>query len=248
MLPVCRPNRGSYVVGYCTKDVDSAEVTYFSGGKMFNVIGAKGTWQLKDIKAVGMDTTADFIQFLDSEAADTYLSATCADDTYAEKFRGWWDGDDVGGTRVDEEEFDNGTAFLGAFTSGNTITFTYAGEVQGSEGATITIPEDCTYAFICNPLPVDVQLGDLTCDGMDTTADFLQFLDTEYADTYLSVTFADSTYAAKFQGWWDGDDVGGTRVDDQPLLAGEGILGAFTSGQELELVFPDPLTVKHDAE
>ena len=215
---------------------------------MFNVLGANGTWQLKDVKAEGMDITGDIIQFLDSDAADTYLSATRAGSDYAAKYQGWWDPDDVGGTSLEEEEFDNGTAFLGAFTSGNTITFTYAGEVQGSEGATITIPEDCSYAFICNPLPVDVQLCDITCDGMDITGDIFQFLDTEYADTYLSATYAGSDYPAKYQGWWDPDDVGGTSVNDQPLLAGEGILGAFTSGLELDLVFPDPLTVKHDAE
>ena len=223
-----------------TGDGDQLMESY-SGGPVFKAVGTTGnTYTLNDFTTTGMDTSGDCIQFLDPDTTETYLSATYADaSNYAAGWVGWWDADDVGSTRLDGEEADEFpacTAFLGLFTSGEDITFQFAGEV---EKGTKEVSMSTESPFICNPHPVDYTLGEVVAEGMDTSGDCFQFLDPFTTDTYLSVTYAnEADYGSSWAGWWDADDVGGTRVDDTELPAGQGLLGLLTSGNEVTVTFP----------
>ena len=212
----------------------------YSGGPVFKAVGSTGnTYTLKDFTVNGMDVSADGIQFLDPDTTETYLTATYADaDNYAAGWVGWWDQDDLGGTRLDGEdadEFPACTAFLGLFTSGNEISFMFSGEVEkGTKEVTMSTESP----FVCNPQPTDLTLEDVTAEGMDVSSDGFQFLDPFTTDTLLTATYAnEADYGAGWKGWWDQDDLGGTRIDDTDLPAGQGLLGLLTSGNEVTLTF-----------
>lgn len=212
----------------------------YSGGPVFKAVGSTGnTYTLNDFTVNGMDCSADCVQFLDSDTTEPYLYATYADaDTYAAGWVGWWDYDDLGGTRLDGEdadEFPSGTAFLAIYTSGNEINFTFSGEVEKGTKEIVTTTEA---PFICNPHPADLTLANVTGDGMDVSADAFQFLDPFTTQEYLLVTYAnEADYGAGWAGWWDYDDVGGTRTDDTDLPSGQGLLGVISSGNEVTLTF-----------
>ena len=212
----------------------------YSGGPVFKAVGSTGnTYTLNDFTVNGMDCTGDCIQFLDPDTTETYLSATYADaDNYAEGWVGWWDYDDLGGTRLDgddADEFASCTAFLGLYSSGNEIAFTFAGEVESGTKEIVMTSES---PFICNPQPVDFTLENVTGEGMDVTGDCFQYLDPFTTDTYLSVTYANADdYGDGWAGWWDYDDLGSTRADDTDLPAGQGLLGMISSGNEVTLTF-----------
>ena len=228
-------------MGYVQNATDAES---YSGGPVFKQIGTDGSsYKLGDIKISGVDPTGDAIQFLDTATANTYLAATyCDPEEFGEELEGWWAADDIGGTQLDDEEFAAGTAFLTLFTSGNEITFNYAGEVE--EGVKqIHIAEGVESPFICNPLPKTLTLADITVSGMDPTGDGFQFLDTATANTYLVATYCDpDEFGEELAGWWDADDVGGTEINDTELAPGQGVLGLLTSGNEMTVVFPEIIT------
>lgn len=233
----------SSVVGYQTRSmIDDGDqlMESYSGGPVFKAVGSTGnTYTLNAFTVEGMDVSADGIQFLDPDTTETYLTATYADaDNYAAGWVGWWDQDDLGSTRLDGEdadEFPACTAFLGLFTSGNEISFLFSGEVEkGTKDVTMTTESP----FVCNPQPVDLTLANVTAEGMDVSSDGFQFLDPFTTDTFLTATYAnEADYGAGWKGWWDQDDLGGTRVDDTELPAGQGLLGLLTSGNEVTLTF-----------
>lgn len=195
------------------------------------------TYKLGDFKCVGMDGTADSIQFLDPDSLDSNVEAVYLDaDTYGDSLAGWWDFNDVGGTALDDETFPFTTAFLAAFTSGNSISFTFQGEVlQGSK----TFSTSSQSPMFGNYLPKDLTLADITASGMDGTADSIQLLDPDTLDSDIEAVYLDKeTYGDALAGWWDFNDVGGTPLDDTPIPAGQGFLGAFTSGAEITFTFP----------
>ena len=204
--------------------------------------------KLSDIKAEGMDPFSDMIQFLSTDAAKTYLQATYIDAAVAEEFgdaalEGWWDADAPGETSLNDVTIDAGTAFLCAFSSGNTIKFTYAGQVTTGE-RTVNVPAGTAYPFLCNLQPVDLKLGDIKANGMDPFADMIQFLSTDAAKTYLQATYIDAAVAEEFGdaglvGWWDADAPGETSYNDVDLPAGAAFLGAISSGNAITFVFPD---------
>ena len=80
---------------------------------------------LADITASGMDITSDFIQILDPDTLDSNVEAVYLDEETYGEYAGWWDFNDVGGTSLDDTEIPAGQGFLGAFPSGNEITFTF---------------------------------------------------------------------------------------------------------------------------
>ena len=212
----------------------------YSGGPVFKAVGSTGnTYTLNDFTVNGMDCTGDCIQFLDPDTTDPYLYATYADaDNYAAGWVGWWDYDDLGGTRLDGEdadEFPAGTAFLALYSSGNEISFLFSGEVEkGTKEVTMSTESP----FICNPQPADLTLENVTGEGMDVTADAFQFLDPFTTQEYLLVTYAnEDDYGAGWAGWWDYDDLGSTRTDDVDLPSGQGLLGMISSGNEVTLTF-----------
>ena len=243
----------SIPVGY-NNNVTTAKQGSF--GPVFKKVGTDGSsYKLGDFAAKGMnDSGADFIQFLDTANAATYLSAVYVDPAaYGEEFGGWWDFNDMFVTSLNEQEFAAATAFLCLFTSGNTVTFECAGEVE--HGRTISTVDSenpgvgVKQPFICNPLPVNLTLGQIKAFGMnDSGADFIQFLEDQNASTYLSAVYVDpSAYGEEFGGWWDFNDMFVTSVNDTPVNAGAAFLGLFTSGNVITFQFPDPLAEK-DAE
>lgn len=223
------------VVGYhnSTAAGESASL-----GPVFKQVGSTGaSYLLSDFTVSNMSPGEDCIQFLDPDTASVYLYATYIDpDVYGEELGGWWDNDDIGGTLLDEEEFASGTAFLCLFTSGSEVTFNYAGEVEkGVKQVTI----DTESPFICNPLPTNLTLDQIVVENMSPGEDCFQFLDPTTADAYLYATFVDpETFGEELGGWWDNDAIGGTSLNNQPLAAGEGMLGLMTSGNEMTVVFP----------
>ena len=204
---------------------------------MFNsdVSSAGLTYKLGDFKGVGMDITADFIQFLDPDTLESNVEAVYLDeDTYGE-FAGWWDYNDVGGTSLDEQTFPFNTSFLAAFTSGNAISFSYAGAVLKGERTFVTTSQSPMFG---NYLPKALTLADITASGMDITADFIQILDPDTLDSNIEAVYLDEATYGEYAGWWDYNDVGGTSLDETPVPAGQGFLGAFTSGNEISVTFP----------
>ena len=216
---------------------------------MFKTIGTDGTtYKLGDFTAKGMDNTgSDFIQFLDPDSAETYLSAYWVDEEEVPGFGGWWDADDLWNTQLDDEEVPAGSAFLlncGACTEDTPIEFTFSGEVE--RGAEIVV--ESVSAFIANPLPVAFKLGEITAMGMDNTgSDFIQFLDPDSAETYMSAYYVNEEEVPGFGGWWDADDLWNTQLDDEDVPAGCAFLlncGNCTSDTPIYFVFPDPLAPK----
>ena len=204
--------------------------------------------KLSDIKAEGMDPFGDMIQFLSTDSAKTYLMATYIDAAVAEEFgdpalEGWWDVNAPGEISYNDIAFDAGTAFLCAFTSGNTVKFTYAGQVTKGE-RTVDVPAGTTYPFLCNLQPVNLKLADIKANGMDPFGDMIQFLSTDAAKTYLMATFIDASVAQEFgdtalEGWWDVNAPGEVSYNAVDLSAGAAFLGNFTSGNAVTFVFPD---------
>lgn len=232
------------IVGYQTKsmynEADDTIMESYSGGPVFKQVGTIGNaYTLNDFTISGMDCTGDGIQFLDSDTTETIFTATYASkEIYGDGWAGWWDYDDLGGTRVDgeeAEEFPSATAFLGMFTSGEALEFNFKGEVErGSKELVLTTESP----FFCNPNPVDITLASVTVDGMDCTGDCFQYLDVYTTETTLSVTYATAdAYGENWAGWWDYDDLGGTRVDDEPLASGQALLGMISSGNEVVVTF-----------
>lgn len=212
----------------------------YSGGPVFKATGSTGaTYTLNDFTVNGMAVAEDCVQFLDPDTTEPYLYATYADaENYAAGWVGWWDYDDLGGTRLDgedAEEFASGTAFLALYASGNEITFTFSGEVESGKKEIVTTTES---PFICNPQPVDLTLANVEVEGMSVSEDAFQFLDPFTTQEYLLVTYAnEADYGAGWAGWWDYDDLGSTRTDDVDLPAGQGLLGMIASGNEVTLTF-----------
>jgi hypothetical protein len=223
------------VVGYhnSTAAGESASL-----GPVFKQIGSTGaSYLLSDFTVSNMSPGEDCIQFLDPDTASTYLCATYIDPAlFGEELGGWWDNDDIGGTSLNDEQFAAGTAFLCLFTSGSEVSFNYAGEVEkGVKQITI----DTESPFICNPLPADLTLGQIVVENMSPGEDCFQFLDVNTADAYLTATYVDpDMFGDELAGWWDNDAIGETSLNDQPLAAGEGVLGLMTSGNEMTVVFP----------
>ena len=222
------------VVGYAEKATTSQSVMW---APMFNsVVGSSGaTYKLGDFKGVGMDITSDFIQFLDPDTLDSNVEAVYLDEETYGSFAGWWDFNDVGGTSLDDQVFPFTTAFLAAFPSGNEITFSFAGEVL--KGAK-TFSTSAQSPMFGNYLPKDLTLADITATGMDITSDFIQILDPDTLDSDVEAVYLDKDTYGDFAGWWDFNDVGGTLLDDTPVPAGQGFLGAFPSGNEITVTFP----------
>lgn len=233
----------SSVVGYQNRsmigDGDRLMESY-SGGPVFKAVGSTGnTYTLNDFTVNEMDCSADCIQFLDPDSTEPYLYATYADaNNYASGWVGWWDYDDLGGSRLDGEdadEFPACTAFLGLFSSGEEVCFSFHGEVEkGQKEVTMSTESP----FICNPQPIDLILEDVVGEGMDVSADAFQFLDPFSTQEYLLVTYANANdYGAGWAGWWDYDDLGSARTDDVDLPSGQGLLGMISSGNEVTLTF-----------
>ena len=199
------------------------------------ITGEGSTYKLGDFEVAGMDITADLIQFLDADTLEATVEAVYLDkDTYGE-YAGWWDFNDVGGTSLDDETFPFATSFLAPFTSGNEISFKYAGSVLAGSRTFATSAQSPMFG---NYIPATLTLGSITSSGMDITADLVQILDPDTLDAVVEAVYLDKETYGEYAGWWDFNDVGGTLLDDTEVPAGQGFLGAFTSGNEITFTFP----------
>ena len=234
------------IVGYQTV---STNATYYSGGATFLPVGATtASLTLADIKAEGMDPFGDMIQFLSTDAAKPTLMATYIDAATAvaledPALEGWWDKDAPGEVSYDSASVDAGTAFLCSFSSGNTVKFTYAGQVTTGK-RTISVPAGTVSPFLCNLQPVNLKLGDIEANGMDPFGDMIQYLSTDAAKPYVLATYIDAATAVALEdpnlkGWWDKDAPGEISYNDVDLPAGMGFLGSISSGNAITFVFPD---------
>ena len=161
---------------------------------------------------------------------------------------GWWirgkEGDDDGS--ADDIEFAAGQAFLGNFGK-KEVKFTYSGQVR--EGATELDFTGKQFAFVANPLPTDVKLGDVACEGFYYDKEILQVLSSENASTVTMYTYVtpdmddedfDGDGAAV--GWWirgkEGEEDG--SANNVTWAAGTALLGNFGK-KEVKLTFPSAL-------
>ena len=198
------------VVGYVNRATTQESASL---GGMFVSVGAS-TWKLGDVKLTNA-TMDDVIQFLEWDNASTDVSAYY--------YNGHWydyDTDD----ELDDQPLQAGTAFLCLFTSGNNISFEFAGEVASDK---VSITTDQESPFLANPCPRTITLGEVTMTGA-TMDDVIQFLEWDNASTDFSAYY--------YNGHWydyDTDD----NLDDYELQPGDAFLGLF-SGAEITVTFP----------
>ena len=219
-------------VGYNTADFTGK--TMVCVGAPFTTVGAT-TFKLGDFTAEGFDSSSDLLQTIDPDSADgvdfyVYLDAA----TYGASLAGWWT-DDLSEQKNDEE-FDVGTGFLGAFGA-QEVVLRASGEVPQSP-----IEMDFTgktMVIIPNPLPRTVTLSEITAEGFDSSSDLLQTIDPDTADGVDFYVYLDeATYGSALAGWWT-DDLS-ESAGDVEIPAGEAMLGAFGAG-EVILTFPGAL-------
>ena len=205
-------------------------------GAMFVTPGATN-WKLGDIKLVGADPDADVIQFLEWDNAGTYLTAQYLDETFGAD-SGWYDVETS--EKISDLEFDAGTAFLCAFTSGNEVEIACAGEVSAAP-ITITVSQESP--FLANPCPRTITLAEVKLVGADPDADVIQFLEWDNAGTYQTAQYLDETFGAD-SGWYDVET--SELINTKTLEPGDAFLGAFTSGNEITVKFPAAIVANAD--
>ena len=118
-------------VGYQTSSTDARA---YSGGPTFLAVGnVNGKVRLGDVTVTGMDPDlSDFVQFLTTDNAKTYLMATYVDEAKAlyygdPSYKGWWNYEKMGEEdgKIDDMDLDAGIGFLGSLSSGNAMKFTF---------------------------------------------------------------------------------------------------------------------------
>ena len=256
----------SDIVGYQGLNTE-AQLSPSMGGTFVPVNGAS-TYTLDSVKVTDMDPDTDCLQVLDPEttmatAYYSYLSKELADALAEDdgepagaydELVGWWDQGQAGDAEHyrGDEEIEVGQGFLGLFASGVDVAFTYAGAVPGTSTSIST--DGLLSPFICNYLPVELTLSQLTADEMDPDADCLQVLDptttmsTAYY-SYLSKELADALAEDDGEpegaydeliGWWDQGQAGDMEHyrGAVTVAPGEAFLGLFASGVDVTLNFP----------
>ena len=211
-----------------------------------------------------MDPDSDSLQLLDPDTTMplglySYFSQEVADalkeddpDTDWDSFVGWWDvgmaGED--GHSRDSEVINVGQGFLGLVGSGADITLQYAGEAPT---VPTSINTDGTESpFVCNYLPKQLTLSQITADDMDPDSDSLQVLDPNTTlplalYSYFSKDVADAlkeddpdTDWDSFVGWWDVGMAGeeGHYRGNVTVAPGAAFLGLIGSGADITFNFP----------
>ena len=250
------------VVGY--QDLQTGGNESPSIGGTFIPVGGGSTYTLGQVKATDMDPDIDALQLLDPNTTIplglySYFSQDVADalkeddpDTDWDSFVGWWDKGMAGedGHSRDSEVINVGQGFLGLVMSGADITLQYAGEAP-------TIPtcintDGAESPYVCNYLPKQLTLSQITAEDMDPDIDALQVLDPNTTlplalYSYFSKDVADAlkeddpdTDWDSFVGWWDkgmaGED--GHYRGNVIVAPGAAYLGLVMSGADITLNFP----------
>ena len=233
-------------------------------GGTFIPVGGGSTYTLGQVKATDMDPDIDALQLLDADTTAvlglySYFSQDIADalkdedpDTDWDSFIGWWDigmaGED--GHSRDSLQVNVGQGFLGMIGSGADVALQYAGEAPIIPTSIST--DGAESPFVCNYLPKQLTLSQITADDMDPDIDALQVLDPNTTAvlglySYFSQDVADAlkvddpdTDWDSFVGWWDigmaGED--GHSRGNVNVAPGAAFLGMIGSGADITLNFP----------
>ena len=240
------------IVGYQNQDLTGKQ--YNSIGPTFVTVGAE-KFKLGDINVEGFQYDTEILQVLSTDNAATIARYTYVTPEWDEEdFEGdgaavgWWvkgkEGED--GYSANDVEFDLGQGFLGNFSK-KKASLTYSGEVLA--GATELDFTGKQYVLVANPLPVDVKLGAVACEGFQYDTEILQVLSTENATTITRYTYVTPEWDEEdFEGdgaavgWWvkgkEGED--GYSANDVTWAAGQAFLGNF-SKKKTKLTFPSAL-------
>ena len=218
-------------VGY--SDADFTGKTMVCVGTPFFAVGDGAKFTLSNFAAEGFELGSDILQTIDPETADTVDSFVYLDPENYPTMSGWWYDD--WSESADDIEFDAGQGFLGAF-GGMGVTLRNAGEVSSA-------PKTFDYSgqtmvVVPNPLPRIATLSEITAEGFELGSDILQTIDPETADTIDSFVYLDPENYPTMAGWWYDD--WSESADDVEINPGDGLLGAFGSGN-VSLTFPSAL-------
>jgi len=229
------------VVGYTTIVATNAMTSL---GPVFQKVGTDKQLYLKDFTAKGMNVEGnDFIQFLDPDTADTILEALWVNEDEYPGMGGWKSPD--WSAELDDEPVPAGAAFMMQCehcSEDAPINYQFSGEVQN--GASIVATNQMT--FFCNPLPVDLTLGQITAVGMNVEGnDFIQILDPDTADTIVEALWVNEEEVPGMGGWKSPDWM--TELDDESVPAGSAFMMQCehcTEDTPIVFAFPDPLATK----
>ena len=240
------------VVGYANQDLEGQVSP--SIGCTFAGVGAE-TFKLGDIAVEGFQYDTEILQVLSTDNAATIARYTYVTPEWDEEdfdgdgaAVGWWikgkEGEEGGS--ANDVSFSPGQGFLGNFGY-KKVKLTYAGQVL--EGATELDFTGKVSPMVANPLPKDVKLGDVACEGFQYDTEILQVLSTVNAATVTRYTYVtpewdeedfDGDGAAV--GWWikgqEGED--GGSANNEVWAAGQAMLGNF-GYKKVKLTFPAAL-------
>lgn len=187
----------------------------------FAAIGKGNVFVMKDIRPDSFSDSGDILQFLEpvrGRTAKTYFA-----------YEGNWYEDETDWNDANDDQFDMGTGFLGAFIS-KKVQLTSAGAVL--EGPTAFDFTGKQVVMVGNPLPRTVKFKEIEPVSFSDSGDILQRLEATRARTI-------KTYFA-YNGDWYEDETDWNEAAEDEIAAGEALLGAFIS-KKVKLTFPSAL-------
>ena len=247
---------------------------------MFIPVGGGTTTRLGEWKVENMDADQDCIQFLKAEDATKDVAYTFVSkqfiidnfepetqeelDEYMDLYAGWWqygkwDSEDRETYGADNKAIPVGKGFLTLNMSGNDVVFQYAGEAP-TEQTFVSISG--LNPMLCNYIPRDIILDEMTVENIDADQDCFQKLKTDDATkdesyTYVSRQFIIDNfepetqeeldeYVALYGGWWqygkwDSEDRDTYGRGTRPFNAGASFLGLMMSGNTMKVWFPSSI-------
>lgn len=222
---VCSKQFNSFVVGYQTKTVGDSGFTLITP-TFQKVDGSKTT--LGDIQ--GQFSTFESIQVWDENGAtlSEYFYMEEADSPTGKA--GWFDENDV---CADGVVIEAGNSV--AFQSGGTTEVQFAGQVANSE--TVVVTGNTGFTAIGNNTPVDVKLGSINFEGIDTF-DSIQIVDADGATEVEYFYMGELDSPSGTAGWFDEND---QSADNVVIAPGSGVLFQAANGNAVTVTIPAAL-------
>jgi hypothetical protein len=232
------------VVGYASSATKNG---FKAMGASFAPVGE--TMNLQDLKVTGYNREEGFsgafeIQMLDSigrtDKSYTWFDIPAdPEDPDSVAFYGWYDGD----FNLVENETINPCDGLWVSTDSDTYGLQSAGQVITTPTSK-TLGSDGAFVMVANPLPVGIDLQEITVGGYDVEAPFegsieVQFLDT-IGRTLTSYTWFDlpadpeEPDSVAFYGWYDGD----FNLAEKVTIEAGSALWTSSDSSTYSLVFP----------
>ena len=273
------------IVGYNQNSTGGAQS--FSGGAMFLPVNGEDYTLLGDWLAKNMNANLDKIQLLRTSNATTEKSYTYVDrafllaeyeldptdkddmeylDELEAEYKGWWVAGSWGmeDAEANDAQIDCGRGFLTLNGSGKNVTFQYNGEAPTAR-TKVTISGQTP--MVCNYIPRDIKLAEVTVENMNANLDCFQKLrttnaTTEEAYTYVSRAFLLAEYELdptdkddmeyldeleeEYAGWWLAGSWGmeDAEAGDKDWKCGESFLGLMPSKVEsgsMVVLFPSSI-------